>query len=202
MKEKVVKKIMQKIKDNNKDLNQIKLEEIQYGLYGIYTIITKTTAVILLSVIFGIFENFIIFLLFYGVLRSVGFGTHAKSNLTCWIFSILLLFGIPFLFIKLNLSLNTLKIIWLITFINYLLFCPADTEKRPIISIKRKMIFKSIILLISVAYLLIIINYTNLANLIVSALVLEALLTNPLGYILMGQKPRFRLNDIYLFSRE
>ena len=202
MKDKVVNKLINMIKDNNPNLSKTKLEEIKYGLYGLYSLFTKTIVVIILSIIFGIFKQFIIMLLFYGLLRAVGFGTHAKSNIYCWIFSILLLFGIPFLFLKLNLSLNTLKIVWLICFINYLIFCPADTVKRPITSKKRKLLFKISILIISLIYLFLLIKVNYLSNLIISGMVLEAFLTNPIGYVIMRQKPRFRLNDILIFNRE
>ena len=201
MKEKVVNKIMFNIKSKN-NLDPIKLEEIKYGISSLYTLITKTSAVIILSIILGIFKEFILFLLFYALLRSVGFGSHAKSNIACWIFSLLLIFGIPFIFLKLDLNINTLNIIWLICFINYAIFCPADTEKRPMISINRKLVFKIIILVISIIYLIIMNNYLKLSSLIVSGMVLEALLTNPLGYILMGKKIRFRLNDILVFNRK
>ncbi len=184
------------IKDNKYD--KTKLEEIKYGLYAIYTLITKTFVIIVLSLILNIFKEFLLFFVFYVILRSVGYGTHAKSNGFCWIFSILLLLGLPYLFTKINLSLVTKIIIWSICFLNYFIFCPADTEKRPMISVKRKLKFKISILAISIIYLILVIKYTYLSNYILGAMILEAILSNPLGYLLMGQKVRFRLNDINL----
>ena len=201
MKEKVVNKIMINIKDNN-NFDEVKLEEIRYGLLGIYSLVTKTTVILLLSIILGIFKKFFIFMIFYGILRGVGYGTHAKSNIACWIFSTVLLLGLPYLFININLSRITISIIWSICFINYLIFCPADTDKRPMINKLRKLKFKTVILIISILYLIIIIRFNNLANIILASMILESLLTNPLGYILMGQKIRFRLNDIYIFNRK
>lgn len=200
MKDRVVNYFFNKIKDKNKKYDDIKLEEIKYGLYGIYTLITKSTVIILLALILNIFDYFIIFLLFYSLLRSVGFGCHATSNLHCWLFSTVLLLGIPYLFIHIELS-NIIKtIIWSICFINFLLFCPADTEKRPMISKVRKLKFKLSILLLCILYLILIFKYNSISNLILGAMLLQSLLTNPLGYILMGQEPRFRLNDLYIFK--
>ena len=184
------------IKDNNYD--EIKLEEIKYGLYAIYALITKTIVILILSLILNIFKEFLLFFIFYVILRSVGYGTHAKSNGFCWIFSILLLLGLPYLFSKISLSSIVKIIIWSICFLNYFIFCPADTEKRPMISVKRKLKFKISILAVSIIYLILILKYTYLANYIISGMILEAILSNPLGYILMGQKVRFRLNDINL----
>lgn len=199
MKDRVVNYFFIKIKNSN-SYDEIKLEEIKYGLFGIYTLITKTSAIILISLLLNFFDKFIIFLVFYSIVRSVGFGTHAKTNLQCWIFSTFLLIGIPYFFTLLNIN-NILKsIICSICFINFLIFCPADTEKRPMINKLRKLKFKVILLFISVIYLYLVFKFESISNLVLAAMVLEAFLTNPLGYILMGQKVRFRLNDLYIFK--
>lgn len=200
MRDKVVNYFIEKIKNNNKNLSEIKIEEIKYGLIGLYTLITKTSIIILFSLLLGFFKDFIIFLIFYSAVRGVGYGTHAKSNVACWIFSSLLLLGIPFLFTKIELTFTFKSIIWILCFINYLIFCPADTDKRPMINKLRKLKFKIAILAISLIYLIMIYKFKNISNLILGAMVLEALLTNPLGYILMGQKVRFRLNDLNIFN--
>ena len=200
MKDYVVNYFFKKIKEKNTKYNDIKLEEIKYGLYGIYTVITKTTVIIMLSVMLNMFDYFIIFLLFYSLLRSVGYGCHAKSNLQCWFFSTILLLGIPYIFVNITLSSLTKSIIWFICFINFLIFCPADTEKRPMINKLRKLKFKIGILMLSIIYLILIFKFENISNLLLSSMILQSILTNPLGYILMGQKPRFCLNDLYIFK--
>ena len=201
MKKFVIDFLMKYIKDNNRDLDDVKCEEIRYGLLGTYTLITKTSVIILLTIIIGFFDKFIVFFIFYSLLRGIGYGTHAKSNISCWIYSTVLIIGIPYLLYMLPLTKIDMIVIWLICFINYMIFCPADTEKRPMINKKRKLKFKISILLLSLVYLFIIIYFNGVSKAITSALVLEALLTNPLGYILMGQKVRFKLNDIHLFKR-
>lgn len=193
MKEKVVDNIMNNIRNNNSNLSSVKLEEIRYGLSGLYSLFTKTSVVILLAIIFNIFKEFIIFLIFYGLLRGVGYGCHAKTNLQCWIFSTVLLIGIPLIFTNTHISNNIKIIIWSILFINFLVFAPADTEKRPMINKIRKLKFKSAILLLNFIYLYLIIKFHNIGNLIIAGMILEGILVNPLGYILMGQKVRFKL---------
>ena len=201
MKEKVVNYVMVII-NNNYDFDDIKLEEIKYGLLGLYSLITKTTAIIVLSLLLGFFKKFIIFLIFYSILRSVSFGCHAKTNFQCWIFSTLLLLGTPYLFSILKINILTKNIFWIILFINFLIFSPADTDKRPMINKTRKMKFKFTSLIICTMYLFIINKLPSISNLIVASMFLEGLLINPLGYILMGQKVRFNLNDIYLFKQK
>ena len=201
MRDKVVNKIMLKIKNNNKDLGDIKLAEIRYGLQGLYTLITKTTIIILLSLLLKIFKKFIIFFIFYIFLRSVGFGAHAKSNLYCWLFSTLFLLGIPYLFTLIEIS-NLNKIFfWIILFVNYIIFSPADTKKRPMINKKRKLKYKYIILAFNIIYLDLILLFNNISNLILGAMLLEGILINPIGYIIMGDEVRFSLNDLYIFKQ-
>lgn len=200
MKDRVVNYLLEKIKKSNESLDAIKIEEIRYGLIGVYTMVSKTSVILAISIILGFFKKFIVFLFLYGFLRSVGFGTHAKSNLMCWIFSTVMLLGIPYIFTIINIS-NTWKIfIWIICFVNFLIFCPADTDKRPMINKMRKLKFKFIMLIISLIYLALLFKVESASNLVLASMVLEALLTNPLGYILMGQKVRFRLNDINIFN--
>lgn len=201
MREKIVDYFMRSIKNNNKDLSKVKLEEIRYGLLGLYSMITKTIVIVILALILGVFKEFILFLIFYSILRSVGYGTHAKSNIMCWISSTLLLIGLPYIFMLITINLSTKIILWSICFISYIIFCPADTEKRPMINKKRKLKFKLLIIFISLIYLVLIINYSLISNYIIAAMILQAFLSSPLGYILMGQKVRFRLNDIYYLSK-
>lgn len=200
MKDRVVNYFFEKIKIRNPNLDTIKLEELKYGLYAIYTFVTKGVLITLISLILGIFKEYILFLIFYGLLRSVGYGTHAKSNLMCWLFSTLLMLGIPYIFSIISISCKLKLIIWFTCFVNYLIFCPADTEKKPMISKVRKLKFKVSILIVSIIYLMLIFKISSLSNLILGAMILEGLLTNPLGYILMGQKIRFRLNDLNIFK--
>ncbi len=201
MKEKVVNNVMVRI-NNNYDFDDIKLEEIKYGLYGIYSLVTKISVVIIISYILNFGNNFLLFLLFYCLLRCFGFGTHAKTNFQCWCFTTILLISFPYIFLKLNINLFEKNILWSIFFINLIIFCPADTEKRPMINKKRKIIFKLIIFNICIIYLFLINKFSNISSIVLSSMALESLLVNPLGYILMGQKIRFNLNDIYLFKQK
>ena len=201
MKEKVVNNIMIRI-NNNYDFDEVKLEEIKYGLLGLYSLITKTTVIITLSLLLGFFQKFIIFFILYVLLRCVGFGCHAKSNIQCWIFSTVLLLGIPYTFSIIHINSFTQNVLWTTLFINFLIFSPADTDKRPMINKKRKLKFKIIALIICIMYLIMINNIPSISNLIIASMLLEGLLINPLGYILMGQKVRFKLNDIYLVKQK
>lgn len=195
MRDKLVDKIMIKIKNNNV-LDEIKCAEIKYGLQGLYTLITKTFVIFLIAIILNVFYEFFIFFVFYSLLRSVGFGTHANSNLSCWIFSTIFLIGIPLLFSHIVIPLYLKIILWILFFINFIIFAPADTKKKPMINKKRKLKFKIILLLFSLLYLVLLLKFNGLSNYILSAMLLESILVNPIGYLIMGEEIRFSLNDI------
>jgi len=196
MRDKVVDKIMLQIKDNNKDLDNVKYAEIRYGLQAIYTLVTKTFVIFFLAIILNIFYEFILFFVFYSILRSVGYGTHANSNLSCWIFSTLFLIGIPLVFSNIVIPLYVKIFLWILFFINFIIFAPADTKKKPMINKKRKLKFKIILLLFSLLYLVLLLKFNGLSNYILSAMLLESILVNPIGYLIMGEEIRFSLNDI------
>ena len=78
MKEVIVKGIMQNI-SKNYNYDEIKLKEIRYGIETIYLTITKLIILIIISLLIGTFKELLFFILFYSIIRSVGFGLHAKS---------------------------------------------------------------------------------------------------------------------------
>ena len=58
MRDKVVNYLIEKIKNNNKNLSEIKIEEIKYGLIGLYTLITNINinSVSILNIISNILD--------------------------------------------------------------------------------------------------------------------------------------------------
>lgn len=67
------------IKDNNKDISNEKIDEIRYGLEGVYLTISKTIFIFALTYVLGIFKEMFIMLIIFNILRTTGFGLHAKK---------------------------------------------------------------------------------------------------------------------------
>lgn len=170
---------------NNKyNYDEIKLEEIRYGLEAIYLTITKAIVIFLLSYILNIFKELIIFLLLFNIIRFFSFGLHAKNSITCLIFSTITFISLPYFCIYLNIN-NTLKIILfilLIILIGY--FSPADTEKRPIISKKRRLTYKIISTVITIIYFVTSLTIKNnfISNALLFSLIVQLFLINPISY--------------------
>ena len=89
MKKKILSKLEKTIIKSNKDINEVKLEEIMYGLESVYLTLEKIIFIIIISIILKIFKEVIIFMLIYNIIRFTAFGAHAKNSITCLIISII-----------------------------------------------------------------------------------------------------------------
>ncbi|MBQ7137177.1 MAG: accessory gene regulator B family protein [Bacilli bacterium] len=180
----IIKKAMKTIKNYYPEYNKEQLERIQYGLEAVYLTITKILVIIVASLVLKTFKETIIFLLLFNVLRTTGFGLHATKSWACWITSIPAFVCIPLIckYVEIpNLILITTAVISLTAFI---FFAPADTEKRPLIRKKRRLIYKVLTILFGITYLLLTIFVDNLflKKAIPFAMLIEAIVICPATY--------------------
>lgn len=164
--------------------NETDIEKIRYGLEGIYLTITKLIVILVLSIIFNIFKEIILVLVFLNIIRYPAFGVHADKSSICLITSILLIFGLTLLISKIYIS-NTIKIILcIICTIDYLIFAPADTIKRPLTNAKKRKYRKIASVILSIVYSIAIflINTRIVSNTLLISLIIEAIMINPLTY--------------------
>lgn len=169
--------------------DEIKLEEIRYGLEGIYLTITKAIIIFSIALILGILKELLIFLLFFNIIRFTAFGIHAKNSIICLIYSSIIFLTLPiiskYLFIN-----KVIKIVLFITITILIgLYAPSDTEKRPIISSKRRKVYKISSIIISITYLIISLTTKNnfISNSLLLSLLLESIMINPLTYKIYKQ---------------
>lgn len=175
------------IKKYYPDYDDIKLDELRYGLEGVYLSITKLFIISLLSIALNVFFEMIIMLVVFNILRSTGFGIHAKRSIDCWISSIIIFLLFPWLsktivipiWLHIALSMIFLTIICL--------YAPADTIKHPLINKRKRMLYK-IITIMNTLILLTFSFFTSktITNLIIFGVLTEVLLINPLTYKVCG----------------
>ena len=187
MRSKIINSIMNQIKIYN-NFDDIKLQEIKYGLETVYLTIIKTIVFILLAILLKTIKGLLLFMLFYGIIRLTGFGVHAKKSIHCWISSILIFLIIPILIKYITINNYILYIISLISIIILAIYAPADTPKRPLINKKKRIIYKVLTILISIGYLITItmIKDKLIINSLFYSLLLECFLVTPLIYKLFG----------------
>ena len=166
------------------DYDDTKLSEIKYGLEAIYLTISKIIVIMVISYILGILRQMLLYLVIYNILRTPSFGLHATKSWICLLSSTILFVGIPYLSLVVNIPL-IIKIIICIVGI-YFMFknSPADTKKRPIVSKKRRQIYKfaSVILTIIYSFLCILLSNNFLSNCFLFSIVMQNLMISPTIY--------------------
>lgn len=174
---------MNNIKKYYPNYSEIQLEEIRYGLEGIYLSITKFIVISILALKLGLFKEMIVMLIVFNIIRTTGFGIHAKKSIDCWISSTIMFIFFPYISKLLIVPLHIHIIIGIVLLILIVLYSPADTYKRPLIKRKKRIIFK-IITSINTLLLIIISFFTNntITNLILFGIFTEVILINPLTY--------------------
>ena len=164
------------------------IEKYTYGLEGLYSFVTKFGAMLILNIIFKTWLEFLVFQFTYSFIRAVAFGTHAKNNILCWISTSITFIGLP-LFIKyIEITKLILLIVSIISSIIIIIFAPADTEARPLIDAnkrKQNKILSSVVCLIFLL-IMIVLNNNLINKCIFYALLLEAIMVNPLTYYVFG----------------
>lgn len=183
MKKKFLDGCMNLIKQNNQ-YDDIKLAEIKYGLEGLYLTITKLVVIFALAIIFKIVKEVTIFLLIYNVVRMPSFGLHATKSWICLLSSGLIFILTPLICNYLYIPIWFKAIIGIILILLFYKNAPADTKKRPIVSPKRRAVYKflSVLTVIIFIYLGIFINNQFIANCFVIAPIVQSFMISPLIY--------------------
>ena len=172
------------------ECDDLKLKKLNYGLQGIYSLVVKLTVIIIISIITKTISQTLLFLLFYSGIRTYSFGWHAKTNIGCWISSIIVYNIIPLLIKNYIISDIIGYIILGIALISMILWSPTDTEKRPLIRKEHRKKCKIISTSVIIVYIfLFMINKNNMINnAIIYASIIQSLFINPLFYKLTNAK--------------
>ena len=183
LREKCMNACMNFIKEN-KDFDETKLEEIQYGLEAIYITLEKSVVIFTVAFILGIVKELLILLLFYNLIRMPSFGLHATKSSICLISSLLMFIGGAFLIKYLIIPFAFKYIIGVISFLLILKNAPADTYKRPIVSPKRRMTYKIISSLVALIYVILClcIKDNTVSNAMLLSLVIQNCMISPTVY--------------------
>ena len=178
------------IKRDNPDYSDEKLEILEYGLTGLYIFISKSIVIFTIAYFLGIFKELIIFMLIYNLIRSVSFGMHATSSTACLIASAISFLSATYLCKNYVLPIGFKIIFGIISIIYVYLHSPADTEKRPIISPKRRLIYKSLSTFIAFIMVIcsIILDNVFISNSFTLSLLIQSFMISPFAYKITGQK--------------
>lgn len=170
--------------------DDVKLKEIRYGLETIYLTITKTIVIFILAYFLKIFKELILIFAFYGLLRLTGHGLHAKKSLHCWVASLLSFTLLPYLAKIVTFDFYSKLIICVASIILIAIYSPADTEKKPIVKKKKRIVLKVLTIITSTIYSILsfIIKDNLIINVLIFSMITEITLILPLSYKIFGLK--------------
>ncbi len=169
--------------------SELDQQKLLYGLEGIYLTITKMIVLVVLSLILNMFKEFVLVVVIFNLIRYTGFGFHAEKSYQCLLFSTFNFIVIPYIFLHIHLPNIIIYGICGICILHYLLFAPADTKKRPLTNKRKRIIRKIITVIIGIIYtiLIILLDSKYWAGILLSALIIQAIIINPLTYRLFKQ---------------
>lgn len=183
MKNFLISKCLKYIKKHT-NYSEVELKEIEYGLVSIYLTFSKLIVIFTISILLGIIKETLIFLILFNVIRSTAFGLHASKSWICLITSTIFFIGFPLLSINISINIYIKAIIAILSAVYIFKYAPADTQKRPIINKKRRLIYKIISTIIATIYtsILLMINNNFISNSLLFSLVLESFMISPIIY--------------------
>lgn len=183
MKNIIVNNVMKFILNYN-NYDDVKQEELEYGVVSIYLLIVKLLVILVVAALLNIFKEVIIFTLIYIPIRAVSFGLHATKSWVCLIASTLMFVGLPLLSKYLILHSIIKSLIGIISVLLMFKNSPADTENRPIINKNRRLFFKYCSVLVAFIYSLtsMLINDLFISNSLLFSLLIQCIITSPMAY--------------------
>lgn len=189
MKEVFINNSMNLIQKYYPNYSETKLAELKYGLLGLYLMITKSIIIFGIALYLGIFKELLIFTIIYNILRAPSFGIHASKSWICLVSSASIFIFFTYLSATISIPINIKTIVGIIGIILMYKNSPADTAKKPIVSPKRRKIYKIISTFIAIIFtvLSIVIDNNFLTNSFIFSLILQNIMIAPTTYKLFGE---------------
>lgn len=189
MKEVFINSSMNLIQKYYPNYSEERLAELKYGLLGLYLMITKSIIIFGIAIYLGIFKELLIFTIIYNILRAPSFGMHASKSWICLVSSASIFILSTYLSIKFSFAINIKIILGIIGIILIYKNSPADTAKKPIVSPRRRKIYKTISTTIAIIFVLIslIVNNNFISNSCILSLLIQCVFTSPTMYKICGE---------------
>ena len=171
------------------DYSEERLAELKYGLLGLYLMITKSIIIFGISLYLGIFKELLIFTVIYNILRAPSFGIHASKSWICLVSSATIFILSTYLSVNIVIPINIKIIFGIIGIILIYKNSPADTAKKPIVSPKRRRIYKLISTVIAIIFAIasIVVDNNFLSNSFILSLILQNIMVAPTTYKIFGE---------------
>lgn len=176
--------VLSLIKEYYPEYDEKTIDRIRYGVEAVYLTLTKIIVIFGIAFFIGIFKESIILLLLFNILRTTGFGLHASKSWMCWVSSSIIFLCCPLLCMYITIPRYIVILLEIVLLINFYLYAPADTIKRPLKNKKKRLIYKVLTCITGGIYLLLSISLDNsfLVNSLLFAIIIETGLIHPFTY--------------------
>ncbi len=171
----------------NLDLNNNKIEELEYGLYMIYSTSISVLSILTLGHILNICKYITISMIVMFIFRCLSGGAHSNSIHRCALYSTIILNAIGYISVHMLNKINSTCYFFSVgvCLIVLLIYSPADTPEKPIRSSIVKKVLKILSLLFfSVTILIIGVLNINIKieNTVYLTLLWQVFSITPIGY--------------------
>ena len=130
-----------KIGNNLVHSGVIKEEDAEIYIYGINQILTSVlnvSSALIIGLIFGVFPEIAVFMAAYIPLRSVAGGYHAKTPLSCYVFSVIMLIVVSIGLKYLHLADWVYYAVFVAATLVVLVLSPVEDRNKPLAEIEQK----------------------------------------------------------------
>ena len=130
-----------KIGNNLVHSGVIKEEDAEIYIYGINQILTSVlnvSSALIIGVIFGVFPEIAVFMAAYIPLRSFAGGYHAKTPLSCYVFSVIMLIVVSIGLKYLHLADWVYYAVFVAATLVVLVLSPVEDRNKPLAEIEQK----------------------------------------------------------------
>lgn len=184
MKQLFLEKSLGIVKSSYPQYNNDTLSEIKYGLEAFYLTITKAIVIFSIAALLHLLKETLFLCICFNILRFSGFGIHATKSWMCWVSSSIIFLFFPYLCSNIILPSEVLLVTALLCEVNFLLFAPADTKKRPLINKRKRMVWKICTVISGLVFICFILISQNalIQNTLLSAMLIESAMINPIVY--------------------
>ncbi|MCD3283505.1 accessory gene regulator B family protein, partial [Clostridium botulinum C/D] len=182
--EKVAIKITEYIKNTLPDKSEDDLSIIKYGIELLFMSFNKMPIILCAGYLVGMFKETCFTMLVFGIIRSSASGIHAKTSFTCLISTLVVILGGIYISRVIDINILVKLFIFILSFIVYLRYSPADTEEKPYINseIRKKLKVKSLITVTIYFIISIVTKNKFFSNIFINILWIQGILIIPITY--------------------
>ncbi|KGM97250.1 accessory gene regulator B family protein [Clostridium botulinum] len=193
-------KITKYIKNTLPDKNEDDLAIIKYGVELLFMSFNKIPIILCVSYLMGMFKETCFTMLVFGIIRSSASGIHAKTSSTCLISTLVAILGGIYISRVMKINILVKILIFIVSFIIYLKYSPADTEEKPYVNsqIRKKLKVRSLITITIYFIISIVIKNKFFSNMFINILWIQGILIVPITYKIFNR----RYNNYEYYEKE